>query len=251
MTELTTEQINIVSAGIRSTKDLCDIVHKELEGKSSKINLRTVVMFSLFMRVEDLFRGIIACSEVKKPVASMVLIRTMCEAFVLLKGCVEDEGFCNKFINKGIDKKLGRLRKIKKDLPMVGFSFDEKELDNLFDKTKQDKLNASTMPDAYQVFEQFGCLQLYHQVFAHCSLHAHTDPTSLDDYIVQTDSDLFLDYNKKTYSDLILSLLMAMSLYLHTFEQLLKFIVLDSPRKEEMAKKYNEFHDLARGSLGK
>lgn len=233
-----------LTLGLSTTKSVSNKISEEIQGKSAPRDLHAIVSMALFMRVQDLHKGIVGGVEVESPISSLILVRTMSEAYVYLKGCSEDDEFKLKFINRHVDKKINRIKSIQRDINSVGFSLSSDSITKIAQETLSIKISqTSSLPDAYATFAKFGCLDLYHQVFSHCSLYAHNDAITLESYIDQTDDSFTLDYEKETFKNSALCLIMGTKLLIDSYSSFLKCMGWTSSSFQKMENMYKNFHD--------
>lgn len=239
---LTKEQIEVINFGVKTAEKIAGESLKSIEGKSATTDIRSVSAIATFMRIMDIYAGVIACIKIKKPVNSYILIRTMSEAVVLLKGITTDLDFAKQLHNKSVNEKKARIARLRRDFGKTGFKLSVDELDNLINRTEAEKLQEiAAATHAYDTFKRFNALDIYHQVFSHCSLYAHNDSLSLGEYFDENNISDGLKYNRELFKQAGLALLLAMKLVLFSSEYMASYLKVEIKDKESIAELYNNF----------
>jgi len=243
MENLTKIQVDTINSGLETAELIFDEVQKVAQGHAASVSITSVMSITLFMRILDLYSGSLACIRIKKPVNSYILIRTLSEAVVLLKGVTTDKSFSEELHNKSADMKKTRLVKLSKDISSLNLNLSNTEIEQLINQTENDQLvDVVSAKQAYSIFKRFGELSLYHQIFAHCSLYTHNDPDGLVDYFdTNEDGTLILSYYKDIFKHSGLTLLLSMSLLIYSFGHLCKFLNISSVEKARLEARSKDF----------
>lgn len=223
-----------------------------MQEELSKLNLQrsqsSIYLIALYMRASEIFNGIIALAKGRVPVCGFILNRTLCECFAYVKASVKDPEFHRTAFNKHLNEKRKRAVNIRRDLSKLSIKIDEVELDGI-ETYNRDAIdpNFKILADNYQLFASNGLQDLYHQVFAHCSLFTHNDSHTLDRYVDPNGIDIAP--SDHFVSDSILNLAMATKIYFELYRELLSATGSQSDYAMEFAAQYNAVQDRASKAL--
>lgn len=236
---------SLLNEFIKFAKECHDKISKDIGGASTSKNLNSILVVCNYIRVGELFHSVVVLAAERVPSGCFVVLRTMVETYIHLHGCVNDETFHKEYIKKHVNEKRKRIRRLATDLASVKMSLTPEEVADM-EKHQSELLEqhqGKTLADAQQVFQRFGREDLYHQVFAHCSLWVHNDSHTYDRYLIETEQNIELCDYKNLEKDTILCLLMALKIEFLAYEDIAKLLGKQPKHREEFVKTYNQFHD--------
>jgi uncharacterized protein DUF5677 len=235
---------------IRLCRKYKDAFSSEFGGKSLHQETRTLLITTLWLRLIENFEGIIAVVSAKTPTSGYIILRSMTEAYILMRKAIEDDAFYRVYFNHYHSSKLKRLSRIEKVYDKVQFSFNENEIENL--KAHFKEQIQSDLPSEYQikkVFYDLGEFDLYEKVYGHCSSYTHCDVGTLDMFLDETEKGPILVLNKFVERDTILICMMAADLFHRSFLRYSQFLKVESTILKTFVDEFNSLHDKSAVAL--
>lgn len=229
---------------IRLCRKYNDAFSSEFGGKSLHQETRTLLITTLWLRLIENFEGLIAIANAKTPTNGYIILRSMNEAYILMRKAIEDDEFYRVYFNHYHSSKLKRLSRIEKVHDKVQFSFNENEIADLKHQFKEQI--HSDLPSEYQikkVFYDLGEFDLYEKVYGHCSSYTHCDAGTLDMFLDEGKNGPILVLNKFVARDTILTCMMAADLFHRSFLRYSQFLKTEPPISKTFIDEFNELHD--------
>lgn len=229
-----------------------ELLPKELEGKSISVDKNSMLITALWLRIVENYEGIIAVSSARASVNTFLILRSMVEAFLIMKQCILDKEFHLVYMNKHLQEKTGRIIRLIKSEKNTGFKMSKSELRDLeVHFNRQFSNDVSKKVSTYKLAKDLNEIPLFEMVYSHCNIFVHCDLASLTRHFSETNNELKLTTNNKIDEDIVLSCSMGSSLFLKAFEEFSRFINHSPIHTHRFINEYNHLQDLIERKLFK
>jgi hypothetical protein len=229
-------------------KTYSDIFTDELNEKSIPVEKNTYIISTLWLKIIEINKGVIVLADTGLATNSFTLIRSMSEAYILMKKCIQSPLFSETYFNKMYKEKSKRLASISKSLDIIRIDLTTEHIEALRaefnEKISEDQINDYRIKDLFYELEE---INLYELVYRHCTIYAHNEASALENYLEETQEHPKLVSNKNIYHDTILTCLMAASLHMKSFQLYCNFIGHDSVSVKKIYTDYDAIQETYRG----